>query len=240
MTKDAEFLKKVVIKASKLITVDFEVKAKDDKGDLVTNFDYEVEKFIIAEIKKEYPNFDIVSEEFNTNGKLTKNCFTIDPIDGTINFANKLPEWVIQVACVKNGETVAAVIYAPKLNELYLADETGAYLNGKKIHVSNLPIKNCLFQIDGKSRASAIIRMSKYTNHFRNIGCAGIGYAFVADGRYGGMIFRNRTLWDYVPGMFIAKQAGAYIIDEDECYIAANTMEFAEILKENAVFKSGD
>lgn len=57
---EIEFLKDLVIRASKLITNEVVVKAKDDKGDLVTNFDYEIENFINQEIKKNYPNFDIV------------------------------------------------------------------------------------------------------------------------------------------------------------------------------------
>ena len=95
MTKELKFLIDTVKEASKLITEEFEVKAKDNKGDLVTNFDYEVEQFMINEIKKAYPNFNIVSEEFNSNEGLTDNCFTIDPIDGTINFANNIPLWGI-------------------------------------------------------------------------------------------------------------------------------------------------
>ncbi len=49
-----------------------------EKSDLVTSLDLEIEKFLIDEIKKQYPNFDIVSEEFNTNNKVTENCFIID------------------------------------------------------------------------------------------------------------------------------------------------------------------
>ena len=45
MSDDLKFLIDVVKQASNLINDDFEVKAKDDKGDLVTNFDYEIEKF---------------------------------------------------------------------------------------------------------------------------------------------------------------------------------------------------
>ena len=52
MTNELKFIIDTVKKASKLITEKFEVKAKDDKGDLVTNFDYEVEQFIINAIKK--------------------------------------------------------------------------------------------------------------------------------------------------------------------------------------------
>ena len=44
MSYELEFLINVVKEASNLITDEFEVKAKDSKGDLVTNFDYEIEK----------------------------------------------------------------------------------------------------------------------------------------------------------------------------------------------------
>ena len=111
---------------------------------MVTNFDYKVETFINNEIKMNYPDFDIVSEEFNSDNKLTDNCFTVDPIDGTVNFANNVPLWAIQVACIKSGETSSAVIYLPKLNELYYADESGAYMNGVKIKINSLEPKKGL------------------------------------------------------------------------------------------------
>ena len=56
------------------------------------------------------------------------------PIDGIINFAYNLPIWGIQVAMVKDCETIASVIYFPKLKELYCADETGAYLKCYKCY----------------------------------------------------------------------------------------------------------
>ena len=124
MSDDLLYLIDVAKEASKLITSDFEVKAKGDKGDLVTNFDLEVEDFIITKLKDKYPNFDVVSEEYNSEQALTENCFVVDPIDGTINFANNIPIWAIQVAMIKNNEVTAAVIYSPKLDELYCADNT--------------------------------------------------------------------------------------------------------------------
>ena len=240
MNKDTEFLIDVVKRASELITEDFEVKAKGDDGDLVTNFDYEIEKFIINEVKQKYPDFDIISEEFNTDGKLTENCFVIDPIDGTITFAHGCPDWAVQVACIKEGKPVSAVIFLPKLAELYYADESGAYLNGKPIKVNNLPIHKCLFEVHGKGRLSALERMLPYSKHFRRSGSAAVSFAFVAAGRFGGVIFRNESVWDYIPGMYIAKMAGAYTIDEYECHIAANSKEFVELLKKEAMFKQGD
>ena len=95
MSEDLKFLIDVVKNASFLINDELEVKAKDDKGDLVTNFDYAIEKYLIEKIKEKYPDFSIISEEYNNNNELTENCFTIDPIDGTINFANGIPLWGI-------------------------------------------------------------------------------------------------------------------------------------------------
>lgn len=121
MNKDLEFLIDLVKSASLLINDDFEIKAKGNNGDLVTNFDFEIEKFIIEKINKIYPDFSIVSEEYNSENDLTDNCFTIDRIDGTINFTNNIPLWGIQVACIRNKKTCAAVIYLPKINELFYA-----------------------------------------------------------------------------------------------------------------------
>lgn len=240
MTQDLKFLINAVEEANKLITDDFEVKAKGNHGDLVTNFDFEIEKFIIDKINSNYPGFTVVSEEFNKNAKLTDNCFTIDPIDGTINFAHSLPLWGIQVALIKNGQTVAAVIYLPKFNELYSADETGAFLNGKKLEIKPLPVNRCLYSIEGKNRTPAIDRLKKYTSHARWIGSASVDFAWVSSCKLGGTIFRNESVWDYKPGMFICKQAGAYIIDEVGAHIAACSQEFAQVLKEEATFRPED
>lgn len=93
MSNELKFLIDLVKGASLLINDEFEIKVKDENGDLVTNFDYEIEKYIMNIIKENYPNFSIISEEYNSKEGLTDNCFTIDPIDGTINFAHKVPLW---------------------------------------------------------------------------------------------------------------------------------------------------
>ena len=237
---EVEFLKDLVVRASKLITNEVVVKAKDDKGDLVTNFDYEIENFINSEIKKNYPNFDIVSEEFNTNGKLTENCFTVDPIDGTINFAHNFPLWAIQVACVKNGKTCGAVIFLPKLNEMYWADETGCYLNDKKIRVNNLAPEKSLYAVEGRNRLPSMVRMDAKNHNYRVTYCAAVNFAYVASGVFGGIIFRHESFWDYVPGQFLVKQAGGFIYNKKGCHVAANTKEFGMLLAKYAKYFEPD
>lgn len=129
MEKITKFLINIVKKSAKLITDNLEVTAKGDFGDLVTNFDFIVEKFLIEKISKKYPDFDIISEETSNDKKLSDNCFTIDPIDGTVNFANGIPMWSVQVACIKDNQTISAVMLFPKLNQLFYADKHGAFCN---------------------------------------------------------------------------------------------------------------
>lgn len=231
MSKYSQFLKRIVSEAGKLTLQSFETFSKGGENDLVTNLDLEIEKFLINEIKKEYPEFDIVSEEFNTNNEVTKNCFIIDPIDGTINFANKLPLWGIQIACVKDGETIASVINFPRINELYYADETGAYLNDKKLSVNEVPLKNTLYSIDGNNNLPCMQRMRKYSSNRRNFGAVCVSMAFVASGRIHGAVFRSDKPWDYEPGLFISKMAGASIKSIDGFHAAAMNKEFLDILE---------
>ena len=231
MNKELKFLIDTVKEASKLITEEFEVKAKDNKGDLVTNFDYEVEQFIINEIIREYPNYTIVSEEFNSNEELTDNCFTIDPIDGTINFANNIPLWGIQVACVKNSKTIAAVIYLVKLNELYYADETGAYLNGNKIEVNSLEDKNAIYVVEGPGKFDANVYQEKGSRNKRDFWSSSVDFAWTACGRISAVNLIGNTAWDYVPGQFIVKQAGGVIYNDEKNHIAANNKKILENMK---------
>ncbi len=240
MENITKFLVKTVKKASKLITPKFEVKAKDDKGDLVTNFDFEIEKFIISQIKTHYPNFDIVSEEFNSLKTVSQNCFVIDPIDGTVNFAHGIPLWGIQVACIKDGETCCSVIFLPKLKELYYADSFGAFCNNKQIHVKTRPISQAIFAIDGHNRAPSIVRMQNAKRNFRITGVSCVNYAWTAKGIYSGVIYKLNHCWDYIPGEYLVKQAGGIISDLDNEHIAACDKECFDILKKECGYFKND
>ena len=234
---EIEFLKRIINEANKISEKSFEVYDKGGESDLVTNLDLEIEKYLISEIKANYPDFDIVSEEFNTNGKVTDNCFIIDPIDGTINFSNHLPLWGIQVACRKNGETIASIISFPRINELYYADSTGAYLNDKRISVNEVPLKNTLYAIDGNNNLPCMQRMRKYSSNRRNFGGVCVSMAFVASGRIHGAVFRSNKPWDYEPGLFLCRMAGAKIKSIDGFHAAAMNQEFLDILEKETAKK---
>ena len=216
-------LKEIVLEASKLINDNILIKTKGDKGDdLVTNFDYEIEKFIIDKLKTFYPSFEILSEEFNANACPAKDYFVIDPIDGTINFANNMPIWAIQIAMVKNNKTISAIIYAPEFNQLFYADEDGAYCNDKKINVSEKNYQKCIYGGGYLSDAKKLVEMGISDRYLRLLHCASLSYAWVASGILGGAFFYKINKWDYLPGFYIIEKAGGQTLIKNGWLIAGN------------------
>ncbi len=239
MTKELEFLLKIVKEAEQILKNDKHVKRKvgSSDNDLVTDNDINIEKYLISKIKQEYPKFDIVSEEFNFKNMATKNCFIIDPIDGTINYANGLPLYAIQVACVKNAKTVASVVDMPELNFCFYADVNGAFLNDKQIHVNEVPIKNAIYDIEGSSVLPQISNMFKHSKSYRKFGGVCNAMTFVAAGWIHGGVFLSDKVWDYAPGMYIAKMAGAAVADESGFHAVAMNKEFLELLRKETAKK---
>ena len=156
----------------------------------------------------------------------------MDTLDGSVNFAHGMPMWVMQVAMVQDGKICASGIYAPKLNELYLADSTGAYLNDNPIHVSQVRFADSVFSIESKRHYPVINEVLKYTRHVRIPGSVGVDFAFLSAGRIGAMLYRYDYIWDYLPGLYLVQQAGGYTIDEPGLHIGASTKEIAELIKE--------
>ena len=135
---------KACMKASRSLIRDFgeienlQVLSKGP-GDFVTSADKRTEKIIIEELQKAHPEYGIITEERGIINKSNdKNRWIIDPIDGTMNFLNGVPQFAISIAYEEKNEIVCGVIFNPVLNELFCAEKgNGAYLNNTRIRVSN-------------------------------------------------------------------------------------------------------
>jgi len=61
----------------------------------------------------------------------------IDPIDGTVNFANGIPLCCVSIAIEKDGMIIMGAVYNPMMNEFFFAEKNqGAYLNDQRMSVS--------------------------------------------------------------------------------------------------------
>jgi len=195
---------------------------KSTLWDFQTEADIESEKAILEILKTKFPKYNIDSEEkgkFNNGSDYT---LIIDPLDGTNNFVMEIPNFSVSIALMHKKEAVAGVIYQPIIDQTYFAEkEKGAYLNGKKIKVSNIMNPNratIAYNCGYKTKRSFIAKsLSNLTNgkHKRitvNWSPA-YDYCLLASGKIESVITCQTELCDYAAGKLIAQEAGAKIID---------------------------
>jgi len=222
------------MKASKSLIRDFgeienlQVSTKGP-GDFVTSADKRTEKILIDELQKAHPEYGIISEETGIINKSNyNNRWIIDPIDGTMNFLNGIPQFAISVGYEENGEILCGVIFNPIMNEMFSAEKgNGAYLNNSRIRVSNKKkIQDALLVTGGPKGASKIrdkifseyVNISNYVSNVRKFGSAALDMAYVACGRFDGYWQRELNYWDIAAGIIILKEAGGFIdfFEEDK------------------------
>ena len=190
-------------------------------GDFVTSADKRTEKILINELQKAYPDYGIVTEESGIINKSNiKNRWIIDPIDGTMNFLNGIPQFAISIGYEEEGEIKCGVIFNPIMNEMFVAEKgNGAYLNNSRIRVSNKKIKEALLVTGGPKGVSQIkdkifseyVKVSKKVSNVRKFGSAALDVAYVACGRFDGYWQRELNYWDIAAGIIILKEAGGFV-----------------------------
>jgi len=219
---------KVCMKASRSLIRDFgeienlQVSSKGP-GDFVTSADKRTEKIIIEELQKAHPDYGIITEESGIINKTNKNNrWIIDPIDGTTNFLNGIPQFAISIGYEEENEIKCGVIFDPIKNEMFLAEKgNGAYLNNSRIRVSNKKkLKDALLVTGGPRQSSKMkeeifsefIKVSNnILNPVRKFGSAALDVAYVACGRFDGYWQRELNYWDVAAGIIILKEAGGFI-----------------------------
>ncbi len=205
-------------------------RTKEDKSpfDFVTPVDIACEKYVLDALKKAYPNDNIISEETHSHEEPTERTWTLDPIDGTFNMANNSPLFGMQMSLLVNKEPVVAVIYLPKLHELYWAIKgEGAYCGKERLHVKEVPAKDAAFNFgdyvydnpEWYSKESKIINyLSNRIKRIRMLGAASIDFAFTASNRTSGYLIFTDNPWDISPGILLVREAGGHIYSYDGNY----------------------
>ena len=192
-------------------------------GDFVTSADKRTEKIIIDELQKAHPEYGIVTEESGIiNSANKKNRWIIDPIDGTTNFLNGIPQFAISIAYEENNEIMCGIIFDPIKNEMFAAEKgNGAYLNNSRIRVSNKKKLSDSLLVTGGPKHSSKNKEKIFSEYIeisrkilfpiRKFGSAALDLAYVACGRFDGSWHRELNYWDFAAGIVILKEAGGFI-----------------------------
>jgi myo-inositol-1(or 4)-monophosphatase len=185
--------------------------------DIVTEVDIAAESIIIDLIRQRFPDHAILSEEVGGKGIGAGYTWVIDPLDGTTNYAHRVPFFCTSVGVLADGEPLAGAIYDPLLDQTFTAERgKGATLNGKPIRASQAsPLSHTVLALDwGHSntvRAQALdllLRIAPRCGTVRALGSAALALAYVATGWLDGYFNLALKPWDTAAGMLIIAEAG--------------------------------
>jgi myo-inositol-1(or 4)-monophosphatase len=184
-------------------------------------YDKDVDRSIIAEIKRHYPHHSLLTEESGFLQGDPDWLWIVDSLDGTGDFANFNPFFSVCIALMHKSELLLGAICAPAINEFYFAEKgKGAYLNGGRIRVSDITdlSQSYIFYCEGgeKDRAKTgkiISRVYPHVMDMRKLGSAGLEIAWVAAGRGEAYFTTKIEPWDVAPGVLLIQEAGGGVSD---------------------------
>jgi len=239
---------KAAKKAGKVLIDNFKkpikAKAKGDRN-LVTDIDLKAEDVIIKLIKGEFLEDSILSEESRYLRSKTEFKWIIDPLDGTHNYIHKIDVFGTSIALQFGGEVVLGVIYMPLTDELYVAQKhRGAYLNGRKLKVSERKLKESTLIYDSSIRYNkepmlkGLGKLADAVFNVRMFGSTARHLSYIAEGKTEIDVEFNDKVWDFAAGLLLVEEAGGKCVDfqgkrwntNTRGYIASNSIVYKDIL----------
>ena len=215
----AEEAGRMILKAREDQTFSRSMKGGDE---LVTDVDVAVDKLIGQRLEEAFPGEARLSEELSPEQAQAVNApalWVIDPIDGTVNFAQGQHHVAVSIGWLENGVGKVGVVHAPFMGETFAAAEgLGASCNGKPITPSGeTALERTLvgtgFPYQKAARVALLKRFGAVLTHCQDIrrnGSAALDLCDVACGRLDAY-YESVSPWDFVGGWVIAREAGATV-----------------------------
>jgi myo-inositol-1(or 4)-monophosphatase len=227
--EDLAFASTLAVTAGRLLMDRYErVERVDYKSarDIVTEVDHLSEELIIDGIRARYPDDAILAEESGEHATGSGEAPTtgrgrvwiIDPIDGTINYANGIPFFCVSIGLAIDGRPTAGVVLDPARGELFAAAADGpATLNERVIAASDKDkLTDFVIQmaLSGRAAATRARAVRKEIRISRSMGSSALGLAYVANGRFDAFVQQGgMSNWDIAAAGLIAERAGATVTD---------------------------
>ncbi|MDN5357596.1 MAG: monophosphatase [Candidatus Methanomethylophilaceae archaeon] len=224
------------------------VHAKGTRENLATSADFKVERFLRKRLTELIAGSSFIGEEDGRSGD--GDCvWIVDPIDGTANYARDLRVSTVSIALRKNGETVAGIVHQPYTDEMFCAEKgKGAYVNGRKIHVSDRPLANSMFCTSWsaykKERSPMCFGISErilpLCEDIRRFGTAAYELSLLAEGKIDIYFEAALQPWDLAAGALIVREAGGVCgsvhgpesYDGEGAMIASNSKESFDTIRD--------
>jgi len=235
VSEDLAFAVDVARRAGELLATSYEQVIRIDrksKRDVVTEVDYASEGLMIDAIRARYPGDAILAEESGRHersdggapaagtrrARWSRRTWVIDPLDGTVNYANGIPFFCVSIGLVEAGRPALGVVLDPLRGDCYAATADGpATLNERAVRASRkkeLGDFVVSMAIIGRGGIARERRVAHEIRISRRMGSASLALAYVASGRFDAFV-QNGGLshWDIAAAGLIAERAGATVSD---------------------------
>jgi len=194
--------------------------------DVVTEVDHLSEALIFDAIRRRHPADGLLGEEtgeHDADGGIPPTAgvgrvWIVDPLDGTINYANGIPFFCVSIALVADGRPVVGVVHDPVRGETFAATVDGAAtLDGEPIAASDkdqLSDFVVSMALGGRSVTSRARAVRKAVRVSRSMGSAALALAYVGNGRFDAFVQQGGlSTWDIAAAGLIAECSGAAVTD---------------------------
>lgn len=228
---DIHELNNAVLEAAEAIREmrsDFTVDSKNAVVDLVTSADLKSEDIIIKAITKYFPDDGIISEESDEVVSNNGRSWLIDPLDGTVNYANNIPQVAITLTLLVDKAPVQTYVYDIFQEDLFQGYVgKGAYRNSEKLQVTKeTSLQKAIiatgFPYDrlefGEQYIQTFLSILKTTGGVRRFGSAALDVCWVADNKFDAYYEFFIKPWDTLGASLILKEAGGLVVDEHEAF----------------------
>ena len=197
---------------------DYEIRDKSYHNP-VTTADHAANDKLKEILLGEYPDYGWLSEEtVDSPDRLDKEyIWIVDPLDGTKEFIEGVPHFVVSIALVKNEQPIMGVLYNPVTEELFTAERgKGAFLNGDQIYcVSKVSVEEMvILNSRSETRRGLWQPYKDVFKELRPIGSVAYKLGLTAAGKAD--IFaslRPKNEWDICAGHCIISEAGGKLIN---------------------------
>ena len=195
------------------------------RGNFVTETDFAVERAVLELLSAEYPDHAVLSEE--TANEVDANegwAWVVDPIDGTHNYSQGIPQFCFTIALCRAGEPVLGLTRAPATGDEFFATKGGGLLvNGEPATVSNTPsLADSALGVDlgyDDERAAGLLDLIRElwprVQAVRLMGSAALGLAYAACGRFDVYVHAFLYPWDAAAGILLVQEGGGFISEPD-------------------------
>jgi myo-inositol-1(or 4)-monophosphatase len=212
--------------------------------DLVTGSVLEVQALLLERLRAAFPDHAILAEESaDTPPADAEALWLVDPIDGTLNFAQGIPHFAICLGFRRRGVYRLGVVYDPCRDELFHAVRgRGAFLNGQPIVVEQVgegveAYERAVVGTDWPApleRRKEALLVTRLLNvevlDLSAMGSPALGLCYVAAGRLHAYFHLDLRLWDVAAAGVILEEAGGILTNAvgsswehtDGGYLASN------------------